>query len=247
MFKSTKETIINIAKSKAKVIQQLEGLLTGKTNVYIDYANVRPWAERLQWHVDLKRLKHFLDSFDNINVVSIYYGTLQGDHTSQKLINDMNRFHYHVRTKPVKIIKIPIDATSIDTQSPALLKSFIRSALLQKYNIETIQYLNRKFAEMNRQGIYYIEDRKCNFDVEIGRDMVIDHEKEETECFVLWSGDSDFHDPIKELLDTGRKVILFATARVVSSELNELRKNGLFIFDIKKIREFICWKRELQP
>lgn len=42
-----------------------------------------------------------------------------------------------------------------------------------------------------------------------------------------------------------KKVILFATARVVSSELNELKSKGLFILDIKKIKDFICWKREL--
>ena len=51
---------------------------------------------------------------------------------------------------------------------------------------------------------------------------------------------------IAELLDDGKKVVLFATARRVASELNELRNNGLSIFDIQKIRDFICWSRELR-
>ena len=152
---------------------------------------------------------------------------------------------YQVRTKPVKIMNISIDASSIDLQSPALLKSFIRNALIKKYDIETIEYLNGKFNEMNKQGIYLIKDQKCNFDVEIGSDMLIDREKNNIDCFVLWSGDSDFHDPIYDLLKSGRKVILFATARRVASELTELRSQGLVVFDIKKIKEFICWKREL--
>ena len=142
-------------------------------------------------------------------------------------------------------MNISIDTSSIDLQSPALLKNFIRNALLRKYDIETIEYLNNKFKEMNKKGILAIKDQKCNFDVEIGSDMLIDKEKNNIDCFVLWSGDSDFHDPVADLLDSGKKVILFATARVISSELNELKSKGLFIFDIKKIKDFICWKREI--
>ena len=56
----------------------------------------------------------------------------------------------------------------------------------------------------------------------------------------------DFADPINQLLNDGKKVILFATARKVASELNELRKEGLLIFDIQKIRNFICWKKEIK-
>ncbi|MHA2219361.1 MAG: NYN domain-containing protein [Candidatus Hodarchaeales archaeon] len=245
MFKADNKKIEEIAKQKEKVIQQLESLLVGRVNVYIDYANVRPWSERLGWHIDLKRLKRFLDSFDNVNTVKFYYGILKGDHDSEKRIEEVKRLGYQTRTKFVKIMNISIDASSIDPQSPALLKSFIRNALLKKYDIETIEYLNSKFKEMNKKGTYSIKDQKCNFDVEIGSDMLIDKEKNDIDCFVLWSGDSDFHDPVTDLLDSGKKVVLFATSRVVSSELNELKSKGLFIFDIKKIKDFICWKREL--
>ena len=145
----------------------------------------------------------------------------------------------------ILILNVLINVSSIDLQSTALLKSFISNALLRKYDIETIEYLNSKFKEMNKNGIFEIKDKKCNFDVEIGSDMLIDREKNNIDCFALWSGDSDFHDTVTELLDSGKKVVLFATAREVSSELNELKSKGLFIFDIKKIRDFICWKREL--
>lgn len=247
MFKPVSEELKKIALQKEDVIKQLESLLIGQVNVYIDYANVRPWASRLNWHIDLKRLKRFLDSFDNVHAVKFYYGILKGDAESEKRIEDTKHLGYEVRTKFVKIMNISIDATSIDSQSPALLKNFIRGALLKKYDIETIEYLNSKFKEMNKQGVFALQDQKCNFDVEIGSDMLVDKEKNGTTCFVLWSGDSDFHDPVTDLLDSGKKVVLFATARVVSSELNELRSKGLFIFDIKKIKDFICWKREISP
>jgi hypothetical protein len=76
--------------------------------------------------------------------------------------------------------------------------------------------------------------------------MLLDDKKGATN-FVLWSGDSDFADPVQQLLGDGKKVVLFATARRVSSELNALTHKGLFIFDIQKIRDFICWKKEIAP
>ena len=62
----------------------------------------------------------------------------------------------------------------------------------------------------------------------------------------LWSGDSDFEDSIEKLITAGKKVVLFATARKVSKELSALVNKGLMIFDIQKIRDFICWKKELK-
>lgn len=67
MFKAANEGTEKIAQQKQKVIKQLESLFAGRVNIYIDYANVRPWSSRLGWHIDLKRLKRFLNSFDNIN------------------------------------------------------------------------------------------------------------------------------------------------------------------------------------
>ena len=75
--------------------------------------------------------------------------------------------------------------------------------------------------------------------------MMVDAERGATEVYCLWSGDSDFADVVEQLLRSGKKVVLFATARRVSSELNQLRATGLFVFDIAKIRNYICWPREM--
>ena len=82
--------------------------------------------------------------------------------------------------------------------------------------------------------------------MEIGVDMLLDRRRDDADTFVLWSGDSDFANPVEQLLDDGKKVLLFATVRKVSTELHELGKKGLFIYDIQKIRDFICWKREIK-
>lgn len=225
-------------------VEKLECILVGKTNIYIDFANVRPWSEKLGWHIEPRKLRQFLKSFDNVDQIKFYQGTLIGDRNSEGEIKKLEECKYIVRTKPVKIMRFSIDTTSVSPQSPDLLKRFVRSSLLRKLDIETVEFLNKKLAEMNTKGIYYIEDRKCNFDVEIGTDMQVDHLKDGIDTFVLWSGDSDFADPIKTLLNASKKVVLFATAGKIARELNDLVQHGLFIFDIYELKDFICWIRE---
>lgn len=248
MFEPKTDRIEKLSKLSPKVIKQLEYIFSGKVNIYIDDANVRPWANKLKWHIEHKRLKQFLESFNNVNSVKIYRGTLRGDIMSEASIADLQKLKYDVRTKDVKIMKHSIDITSIPSMSsPDLLEKFIRKCLLKEFKLETVEYLNENFKEMNSAGKLYIKDLKCNFDVEIGVDMLLDNEKNGVETFALWSGDSDFADPIETLLNKGKKVILFATVGRVSTELGHLREKGLFIFDIKKIRNFICWGKEIEP
>ncbi len=245
MFVPKTDRIKEIAETNKDAVGQLEMLLGASARIYIDYANVRPWSAKLGWHIDLRRLKQFLDSFDVIRAVNFYGGYLEGDEHSRQEIKQVENQKYVVRTKPVKIMRFPIDASSIPKDSTALLYQFVQRSLLRKYEVGTIEYLNERFADMNKKGELFIEDRKCNFDVEIGVDMLLDHHKNETEVFVLWSGDSDFADPLEKLLQAGKKLLLCATARKVSRELSNLREKGLIIFDVQKIKNFICWKKEM--
>lgn len=246
MFIPKTERIKSLVKNKEAVISQLDSFFSSKTRVYIDYANVRPWSEKLGWHIELKRLKQFLDSFDTIEAVNFYNGYLAGNERSEKEQKMANENNYCLKTKPVKIMKLSIDVSSILPDSTALISQFMRRALLKKCEIATVEYLNDRFKDMNRKGEYFIEDMKCNFDVEIGVDMLLDCERNSVQTFILWSGDSDFADPIEKLIRANKKVILFATARKVSRELSALSSKGLMIFDIQKIRDFICWKKELE-
>ena len=247
MFKPISERIEQHAAAYPEKIAELEKIFNKKTNVYIDYANVRPWVQKLGWHVDLKRLKQLLNSFDTIGEVKLYHGTLVGNEQSETVIAEAKHLGYIVKTKPVKIMKLSIDASSIAPNSPDLLKDFIRKPLLAKLKVETIEALNSELKLLNQQGIFYVEDLKSNFDVEIGRDMLRDYDADGLENFILWSGDSDFADPVQQLLEDKKNVVLFATARRVATELNELRSKGLLIFDVQKIREFICYKKEMLP
>jgi uncharacterized LabA/DUF88 family protein len=242
MFKPKTEKIEKLAKQYPEIITKLESIFSGKTNIYIDYANVAYWQGKLGWRFDIKRLKRFLDSFDNISAVKIYYGTLDGDKRSEELMNAFAKYKYDVKTKPVKIMRWYIDVSSIEANSPAILRDFISKPLLRKFKLETIEYLNQQLKELNDQGMKYIEVRKCNFDVEIGRDMLLDFERNGVDTFVLWSGDSDFADPISQLISDKKNVHIFATARRISRELSE---TGVQMLDIKKIKEFICRNKDL--
>jgi uncharacterized LabA/DUF88 family protein len=247
MFKAKTDRIRELAEKYPRRIEELEKIFDRRTNVYIDFANVRPWANKLGWHVDVKRLKQFLDSFDSINSIRLYQGTLTGDAESEQFAQEVRRYGYDLTTKPVKIMKLSIDVSSIPANSPDILKNFIRAPLLRTLRLEAIEYLNNQLGELNRRGMTHLEDRKCNFDVEIGRDMLIDYATHGIESFVLWSGDSDFVDPLRQLIDDGMKVYVFATARRVAAEFGELKRRGLFIYDIQKIRNFICWRKEMEP
>jgi len=246
MFNPATERIKQLAENYPERIKELCRIFDKPTNIYIDFANVFGWQEDLGWHIHIKRLKQLLDSFDTIREIKLYKGTLMGDKKSEDSIEEAKSHHYIVITKPVKIMNLSIDVSSITLTSPEILKQFIREALLKELSTETIEYLNTQLKKLNQQGKKFIKDLKCNFDVEIGTDMLLDYYSGKVENFVLWSGDSDFADPLRQLLLNKKKVTLFATARKVAVELNELRAYGLFIFDIQKIREFICWPREMK-
>lgn len=246
MFTPSTEKIKELAAKHPRVIADLEAIFDKKTNIYIDWANVLGWQRKLRWHIDARRLKQLLNSFDTVAAVRLYYGTLTGDTVSEQFIADARELAYEVRTKPVKLMRLPIDVSSIPLNSPSILQNFIRKPLLSKFSLETVEYLNSKLKELNDQGVKYIEDRKCNFDVELGRDILTDCEQNGIENFVLWSGDSDFADPVETLLSINKKAVLFSTVRRVAHEFNALREKGLYIFEIQKIRDFICWKKDIR-
>ena len=167
---------------------------------------------------------------------------LIGDKESKDILDQASELGYLVTSKPVKKMQLSIDVSGIQKNSPAVLQSFIKRSLLKKFSIETIEYLNTQLEDLNIRGMKSIEHWKCNFDVEIGRDMLIDHEHNQVENFILWSGDSDFADPVNQLLRDKKSVSIFATARRISPELNA---TGVLIFEIWKIKDFICWNKEL--
>jgi len=265
MFKASTKRLSELAGVHISQIAELQSIFEKPASIYIDYANVIHWHPILNWHISLKRLQQLHRSFNTIKSVKFYSGffpeeevLMEAKRKAKKdplqdddftIIQQAEWLGYEIRKKPVKIMSLSIDVSGIPENVPSVLQNFIDKQLLAKLSLETIIYLNKQLKELNDRGIKYIEKRKCNFDVEIGTDMLLDLEHDPLiETYVLWSGDSDFAEPIKKLLEKGKKVVLFATVRRVriTAELENLKSDGLYIFDIKKIKEFICFTREMQ-
>ena len=65
---------------------------------------------------------------------------------------------------------------------------FMQRILISSSNIRSIGYESQTATlekDMNKKKDYFIQDMKCNFDVEIGVDMPIDCERNSAETFVL--------------------------------------------------------------
>lgn len=242
MFNPKTKRIEKLAKLFPKTILDLEAIFGGPTNIYIDWQNVIHWQKKMQWNFDLKRIKQFFDSFDNVKLVKIYTGTLTGNEKSEQNIKELESWGYIVTTKPVKLIKLSIDTSSTPANSPALLQQFIKKCLLDLLDISTVTILNEKLLELNKKGILSIENEKCNFDVEMGREMLRDFEFNGIDNFILWTTDSDFSDPINQVQNDGKKAVIFSVGGKVAFELDE---TGAYVFDIRKIKEFVCWYKHL--
>lgn len=243
MFKPRTEKIAKIAEKFPKHIQELEWLFDKKTAIYIDFANVIPRQDKLKRRIDIKRLKQFLDSFTNVDKIIFYYGTLEWDSKSEELIEEVKNLYYKLVTKSVKIMRKSIDISSIEKSNPSILNSFIRKSLLKEMSIANIEYLNDILWWLNDKGIFFIEDRKCNFDVEMWTDMLLDLRNGEIENFVIRTGDSDFQVAVDEIDKAWKKTYIFAIPGRVSFELNH---SSAKIYNIKKIRNFVCRNKFIQ-
>lgn len=80
-------------------------ILTGKSIVFIDWANVYGWTKSLKREVDPAKLFAYLKMYDKIKDIRLYFGT----DTHPKSIEFLSRVKtigYNVITKPVKYIPV---------------------------------------------------------------------------------------------------------------------------------------------
>lgn len=238
--------ISEIANRQPDRINELESIFGERTNVYIDWANVYRRQQKLERHIDLRRLYQLLRSFSQIDKIRRYYGSLVGDKTSEKWIAEAKTFGYDVVSKSVKIMHHSIDVSGIPIDSSDVIRQYINKWLLDHLDRATIIALNERLKIVNDWWLRKIQELKCNFDVEIGVDMILDLEKSQSQgyykTFVLWSWDSDFADIVNRITNSGFEVYVFSTSKRVSKELAETNAH---IYDIKKIRDFICRNREI--
>lgn len=94
----------NVGKIVTKQATQLLKL-NGKTVVFIDWANVHGWEEKLRWVVDLKKLHHYLKSYRQIREIRFYFGT-DAHPASKQQLKQALAIDFKVITKPVKYLPV---------------------------------------------------------------------------------------------------------------------------------------------
>jgi len=143
LFKGLTPALETLAKKYSRQILELESLLDRRTNLYLDYANLKNWSSKLGWQIDMRRLRQFLQCFDTVNEIKVYYGTIAGNAASENRIDKLKKLGYTVVTKPVKLIRLSVDVSSLSSSSATnILRNFIASELLRQLKVESVEYLN---------------------------------------------------------------------------------------------------------
>ncbi len=243
MFKPRTRKIGDILRKKSNQVKFLDKkIFLGRTIVYIDWANVYKWQEKLGWHIDTKRLFQFLTSFDQIEKVKLYEGYFEDNVESKENIQRFKDIGFEVRTKPVKEIRVAIDAKSIPLDDTTIIKRVVSNALIKKLPLEAVEQINQMIRNINQNGDFHLIQHKCNFDVEMASDIRVDSLLDESiNSFVIVSGDSDFIDTVESLISDKKNVVILGTSGRISYELSTSKA---YIYDVKQIKNYICWNRE---
>ena len=97
---------------------------------------------------------------------------------------------------------------------------FFQRKTLTLFDGDVKQKIQELIDELQKSGIT-IEEPKCNFDVEIAMDMLDDVEKATT--VLLFSGDSDFLEPLERLKVKGKKIGIIGVRDNVAGELHNIK------------------------
>ena len=195
--------------------------LKGKTCVFVDWANVYGWTNRLNREVDPRKLYQYLETYKEIKDIRFYYG-LDKHPKSKQFLGKIKQIGFSVVSKEVKYIPV-----SIDTSHFRHIAKEIKVSLDNAKNVETkemekiLQILNRKILR-----------RKCDFDMEIALDCFENLEKYAS--FVFFSGDGDFATLYKRLIAAKNQVIVVYAPGHIGREIWEIQK-GLFKVNIQNM------------
>lgn len=87
--------------NKMKTIWKLKG----KTAVFVDWANVHGWEEKLSWQISLSKLYRYFKNYSLIKEMRFYFGT-DNHPASKELLKQARKIGFFVVTKPVKYLPI---------------------------------------------------------------------------------------------------------------------------------------------
>jgi len=191
-----------------KKMKSFKFKLKGKTSVIIDWANVHGWFDKLKWEVDEKKLFKYLRTYKQIKDIRFYFGVEKGNKKSEEFQKKIKKIGYTLITKEVKWVPVTIDKEYFK-------KSM--SNLFREYGFGS-KFFNEFFKRLKKDK--NLKRRKCDFDVEITRDVLVNIDK--FNSLILFSGDGDYKALAEYLLDNQKQVIIVHPFGSRGKEYNEL-------------------------
>jgi uncharacterized LabA/DUF88 family protein len=246
--------------------QNFKFQLSGKTLVIIDWANVYGWfsdprsKNYLGWEIDVKKLFDHLSIYPEIYDKRLYQGIENGNKRSESFGIEAKSIGYNLISKEVKWVPVSLDKSHFkkvikelfdvldgikNTNSDIAtrlyeLKGKIEDRLSSYELIEgldlELKKLNIGIDDLQKHLSEPVLRRKCDFDVEIARDIF--NMSADFNQLILFSGDGDFSALVDDLTIKGKKVIVvFAQGHKGKEYKNQ---KGLFLCTVENLKANIC-------
>jgi len=207
--------------------------LKGKTLAIIDWANVYGWFRKLKWEISPKKLFDYLKSYPEIVDVRFYFGIEKGNKKSEEFQKKIINIGYTLISKEVKWVPVDIKFTEFIKGEDGQVNKIGRYGGERKI----LQELRGLSKELN--GLIKAEGfvrRKCDFDVEITRDVLLNLDK--LDGIILFSGDGDYAPLMEEVVKRNKQAILVFARGCKGKEYENFNK-GLYQCSVKKLKKFI--------
>lgn len=193
--------------------------LKGKTCVFVDWANVYGWTNRLDKEINPRKLYRYLKTYKEIKDIRFYYG-IDKHPKSKQFLKKNKQIGFTIVTKEVKYIPVSIDTSHFKYIVKEIKASLDNVKHLETKEVEKIlQILNKKVLR-----------RKCDFDMEIALDCFENLEKYDS--YIFFSGDGDFATLYKRLIVAKKQVIVVYAPGHIGREIWEIQR-GLFKVNIQ--------------
>ena len=207
--------------------------LKGKTLAIIDWANVYGWFRKLKWEISPKKLFDYLKTYPEIIDIRFYFGIEKGNKKSEEFHNLIKSIGYNLVTKEIKWVPVFLEDQNYLRKIIKIIYDSLDNIDLMVYeDLEAIIETNflRKILK------YPVYRRKCDFDVEITRDVLLNLNK--VDGIILFSGDGDYAPLAEEVIKAGKQMILVFAQGCRGKEYENFDK-GLYQCSVKKLRKFI--------
>src|SRR3989344_868480 len=191
--------------------------LNGATFVAIDWSNVYGWSEDLGWEVDPFRLFDFLSNYQKIYQKNFY------------LLYEKNK-----KVEALPKISIGTKGVAFNLSNEKQLREIYD--LIDELD-KILKRLNVNIENLQYQLIKPVKRRKCDFDVEISRDVYSSLNKMKT--FLFFCGDGDFAALAKDLIEKKRQVIVVFGPGHKGKEYDKFG-NTIFLCSVNKLKDFIA-------